>query len=364
MCPCALQVNFKKGNFAYVGGKTFELLQFHFHTPSEHAIDGRQWPMEAHLVSHRCAPMAHATLCLHSACQQHQSTHALALPNRCWQVHRVKDQRGGLAVIGVMLERGGRLPNGVVQFALDEAPRKGGEKVRVSAGRARAARDSAWVLLGTLPATSTWPGQASDDAFRNMCAHVPTCALAAAALQATRNLNVNALLPPQGRTGHRPYFHYAGSLTTPPCSEGVDWYVLNDPHQIPDRQVRLLAGWEGASWCHAAKHMCLACAIALLKCARVLHAGYGLHAVRGGRCGVQAERAHAAALELAEGVLGAVAPHPLGLGGPSCLSEGPIGVGEWSGVGRSGARGVEWGGAGRGAEMAPARPTGGIGTLL
>ncbi len=31
-----------------------ELLQFHFHTPSEHAMDGMRSPMEVHLVSEQC----------------------------------------------------------------------------------------------------------------------------------------------------------------------------------------------------------------------------------------------------------------------------------------------------------------------
>lgn len=33
-----------------VGGVTYELRQFHWHTPSEHRIDGRTFPMEMHLV--------------------------------------------------------------------------------------------------------------------------------------------------------------------------------------------------------------------------------------------------------------------------------------------------------------------------
>jgi carbonic anhydrase len=34
----------------HVGGGTYNLLQFHFHTPSEHSIDGRRAAMEVHFV--------------------------------------------------------------------------------------------------------------------------------------------------------------------------------------------------------------------------------------------------------------------------------------------------------------------------
>jgi carbonic anhydrase len=33
-----------------LGGKAFSLKQFHFHTPSEHRIDGEHYPMEVHFV--------------------------------------------------------------------------------------------------------------------------------------------------------------------------------------------------------------------------------------------------------------------------------------------------------------------------
>lgn len=33
-----------------VGGVTYNLLQFHWHTPSEHLIEGRSFPLEMHLV--------------------------------------------------------------------------------------------------------------------------------------------------------------------------------------------------------------------------------------------------------------------------------------------------------------------------
>lgn len=34
----------------YLAGQRHRLLQFHFHTPSEHTLDGKHLAMEAHLV--------------------------------------------------------------------------------------------------------------------------------------------------------------------------------------------------------------------------------------------------------------------------------------------------------------------------
>jgi len=33
------------------------------------------------------------------------------------------------------------------------------------------------------------------------------------------------------------YFHYVGSLTTPPCSENVQWYLLKQPSQASKEQI-------------------------------------------------------------------------------------------------------------------------------
>lgn len=43
------------------------------------------------------------------------------------------------------------------------------------------------------------------------------------------------LLPAQ-----RGYYHYQGSLTTPPCSEGVAWYVLRTPVEASRAQIGML----------------------------------------------------------------------------------------------------------------------------
>jgi carbonic anhydrase len=39
------------GSTVKVAGVTYKLLQFHFHHPSEHQIDGKSFPMEAHFVN-------------------------------------------------------------------------------------------------------------------------------------------------------------------------------------------------------------------------------------------------------------------------------------------------------------------------
>ena len=45
-----LKVIVKPGSFLRVLGKDYQLKQFHFHRMAEHTIDGRRYPMEAHLV--------------------------------------------------------------------------------------------------------------------------------------------------------------------------------------------------------------------------------------------------------------------------------------------------------------------------
>jgi carbonic anhydrase len=45
-----IQANYEKGSTLVYGGRTYELAQFHFHSPSEHLVRATQYDMEAHLV--------------------------------------------------------------------------------------------------------------------------------------------------------------------------------------------------------------------------------------------------------------------------------------------------------------------------
>lgn len=71
-----------------------------------------------------------------------------------------------------------------------------------------------------------------------------------------RAISLRTLLPnAREADGRRPYVNYSGSLTTPPCSTGVDWYVFLDPLQVrrggraggrvPGMQVACWVEWGG-----------------------------------------------------------------------------------------------------------------------
>lgn len=64
-----IEVEYHEGSSIVYNEKTYNVLQFHFHQPSEHTIDGETFPMELHIV--------------------HQNP-----------------VTGGLAVVGVMLQEG------------------------------------------------------------------------------------------------------------------------------------------------------------------------------------------------------------------------------------------------------------------
>ncbi len=138
-----VQVNVGAGNSIEVMGRRYDLLQFHFHRPSEERINGKQFDMVVHLVH--------------------------------------KDVDGRLAVVAVLLDRGSARP--IVQSVWNNLPLEKGDEV--------AARGA---------------------------------------------LNLQELLPVQ-----RHYFTYMGSLTTPPCSEGVLWMVMKQPVPISAEQIGIFA---------------------------------------------------------------------------------------------------------------------------
>lgn len=134
-----IQVNYAPGSKISVNGKQYELLQFHFHSPSEHEINGKPADMVAHLV------------------------------------HKSAD--GQLGVIGVLMKKGESNP--LIEKIWKHMPKHEGEYS-----------------------------------------------------QAVIKVNVNDLLP-AGKT----YYNYSGSLTTPPCSEGVNWMVLKNTVEVSAAQV-------------------------------------------------------------------------------------------------------------------------------
>jgi carbonic anhydrase len=46
-----VELEFKDGSKCTVNGKDYSSKQFHFHTPSEHLVDGMTFPMEMHIVN-------------------------------------------------------------------------------------------------------------------------------------------------------------------------------------------------------------------------------------------------------------------------------------------------------------------------
>jgi carbonic anhydrase len=138
-----VQVNVAPGNTIEVTGRRYELVQFHFHRPSEERINGRQFELSVHLV------------------------------------HR--DPEGRLAVVAVVLERGAAQP--VVQQVWNNLPLEKHE---------------------TVPAATA--------------------------------IDVAALLPQDRR-----YYTYMGSLTTPPCNEGVLWMVMQQPVPVSPAQIGIFS---------------------------------------------------------------------------------------------------------------------------
>ncbi|MDP2607473.1 MULTISPECIES: carbonic anhydrase [unclassified Oceanobacter] len=133
-----VQVNYATGNTLNVGYHRFNLMQLHFHTPSENRIESRSYPMEMHMV--------HAT------------------------------PEGRLAVLAIMFKTGKK--NAELARIWDDLPQPGQRRA----------------LKGSLDITQLLPSSLD-------------------------------------------YIRYNGSLTTPPCTEGVSWFVLKTPIEASADQM-------------------------------------------------------------------------------------------------------------------------------
>ncbi|HEU4844865.1 MAG TPA: carbonic anhydrase family protein [Burkholderiaceae bacterium] len=138
-----VQVMVGGGNFITVGNRMYELVQFHFHRPSEERINGKGYEMVVHLVH--------------------------------------KDAEGHLAVLALLLERG--KPQQTIQTVWNNLPLEKFETMAPS------------IVLDPMD-----------------------------------------LIP-----ARRDYFTFMGSLTTPPCSEGVLWLVMKEPVQASPAQMALFS---------------------------------------------------------------------------------------------------------------------------
>jgi len=92
-----------------------------------------------------------------------------------------------------------------------------------------AAADGGLAVVGVFMA----PGRANA-AFNKIVSTMP--AEEGPSVLADPAIDPNGLLPTR-----RAYYRYAGSLTTPPCSETVDWLVLADPIEVSEADITRFA---------------------------------------------------------------------------------------------------------------------------
>jgi carbonic anhydrase len=91
------------------------------------------------------------------------------------------------------------------------------------------ADSGALAVVGVLMATGR-----SNTAFHNITSTMP--AKEGPAVKADPRINPNALLPAK-----LSYYRYPGSLTTPPCTEIVEWLLLTNPIHVAEADVASFA---------------------------------------------------------------------------------------------------------------------------
>lgn len=136
-----IQAAVAEGDTLTFKGDDYRLLQFHFHTPSEHQFNHQAYPMEMHLVN--------------------------------------QDKDGRLLVLGLMIKEGHA--NQELARLLKKLPKEEGKETE-------------------LPAKSA----------PNLASLVPSAS-------------------------H--HLFYNGSLTTPPCTEGVQWVLVEQPIELSRAQI-------------------------------------------------------------------------------------------------------------------------------
>jgi carbonic anhydrase len=105
----------------------------------------------------------------------------------------------------------------------------GGKNFPMEAHFVHRAESGALAVVGVLLAEGK-----ANPAFGKIVATMP--AKEGPAVKADSTINPNALLPAK-----RSYYRYEGSLTTPPCSEVVDWLLLTTPMQVAASDVASFA---------------------------------------------------------------------------------------------------------------------------
>ena len=181
-------------NLMMIGTNHFKLLQFHFHAKSEHMVNGRHSPMELHLVHELVKLDGEGKVIAEKAAQPdahgHDDGHAAA--------HAAPKETKKLAVIGVMIE----------QLNEDNTEHSHKNFIR-----------KVWQVL---PKVDEKTAEASTGVL-------------------LFDMHPGELLPPEGK---RSYYRYQGSLTTPPCTEGVTWTILQEPVYYDKKQIEAFEGMK------------------------------------------------------------------------------------------------------------------------
>ena len=156
----SVQLDFAPGSTITVDDETFDFKQMHFHTPSEHLIDGMTYPMELHIVN----------------------TMKKEVPSDTTEY----------LVIGILFKMG-KEDNEFIECFINSIPTEANQKINIDTGRVK--------LYDLLNTTS--------------------------------------------ELGRKHYYHYKGSLTTPPNTESVRWYIYKHIFEASPRQIQRINELEG-----------------------------------------------------------------------------------------------------------------------